>query len=115
MDELNAYTLMGDARTLSSTSSLCPNIKTNCCGIEDHAQIKKYYLKDRKRQQIFHSYILFIHRWIYGFGKEFYMMADQLARAYDKRKKGFAGNIYWVGDKKDAKVEAGKQPEPPKQ
>lgn len=73
---MKSYNLSGDADTLDSKSSLCPNIKTNCCGEYDHEQIEMYYLKDRKRQQIFHSYVLYVHRWLYGFGKEFYKMAD---------------------------------------
>lgn len=48
-DEMKAYNLSRDADKLNSKSSFCPNIKSNCCGKGDHEQIKKYYMKDRKR------------------------------------------------------------------
>lgn len=50
LKEMNAYNLSGDAETLSSKISLCPNNESNCCGEEDVKNINLYYMSDRKRQ-----------------------------------------------------------------
>ena len=47
-DEMIAYGLIGDSKTLDSKSSFCPNIERNCCGEFDHFNIEKYYYWDSK-------------------------------------------------------------------
>jgi len=41
---MKAYNLSADSDKLDSTSSLCPNIETNCCGKYDHKNIELYFM-----------------------------------------------------------------------
>lgn len=85
LDQLAAYGLFGDAESLNSKNSLCPNIKKNCCGKLDIERIKKFWYRDRKRIEYYHRTILLIYKWILGYGKQINFLAKAIAEDYQRK------------------------------
>ena len=88
LDEMKAYELAGDASSLSQTNEICPNLKEQCCGTDDFERIKKFWWRDRKRQQYHHRTILLTYKWILGYAKEFRKLAAKVIEDFEKKSEG---------------------------
>lgn len=88
LDEMKAYELAGDATSLSQTNDICPNLKEQCCGNDDFERIKKFWWRDRKRQQYHHKTVLLTYKWILGYAKEFKKLAAKVIEDFEKKSEG---------------------------
>ena len=82
MDEMTAYTLRGDAKSVSDPNELCPSVEGGqCCGEGDLKNIRLIWEQDRKRQVHHHKGVLKTLRWIIGFHKEISYVAEEIIDA----------------------------------
>ena len=81
-DEMLAYGLSTDATSLGDKNEICPQIKKNCCGKRDQAKLWQYWHRDRKPQQNFHRSVLLMLKYIIGYGKEWYNIANAIIIDY---------------------------------
>lgn len=85
LDEMRAYSLSGDATSLSEPNEICPAIKENCCGPRDQESIVALWRRDSKRIQYHTTYTLKVFRYILGNGKNFYKLARKLAEDFKRK------------------------------
>jgi hypothetical protein len=93
LDEMRAYSLIGDATSLSQPNELCPSVSENCCGERDQENIVDLWREDSARIQKYTSYTLKILRYFLGNGENYYSIANSIIEDY-KRKDG--GNNKFV-------------------
>ena len=85
LDEMRAYSLSGDATSLSEPNEICPAIKENCCGKKDQEAIVALWRRDSKRIQYHTTYTLKVFRYILGHGKNFYKLARKIAEDFKRK------------------------------
>lgn len=84
-DEMAAYSLIADAKSLSETNRLCPNIAENCCGEVDQENIEKLWERDSERIQKYTTHNLKILRYVLGYGEHYYKLARVIADDYKRK------------------------------
>ena len=87
LDEMRAYSLIGDATSLSETNELCPSVSENCCGERDQENIVDLWREDSARIQKYTAYTLKILRYFLGNGENYYSIANSIIEDF-KRKDG---------------------------
>lgn len=85
-DEMRAYSLIGDAQSLSEPNELCPAITQNCCGKMDQENIVALWRRDSKRIQYYTTYTLKVFRYILGHGKNFYKIARSISDDFKRKR-----------------------------
>lgn len=88
LDEMLAYGLSGDAKTLGEKNEICPHISQNCCGKKDQARIWEYWHRDRKRQEYYHRAVLKLIKYFLGYGMEWYRIAAAVIDDYEDKVNG---------------------------
>ena len=88
---MNAYSLFGDAKSLSQKHEYCSNLKRNCCGALDQERIPKLWKYDEKRIRSHTVAYLKMMRYMLGFGKQYYKIAKELIKAYEANQYGAGG------------------------
>ena len=81
--ELNAYSLWGDAQSLGDPNPLCPSVQMNCCGAKDQRRIQYMWGHDRKTQEKHHAAVLKINRYVLGFTDEYENIAKNILEAWE--------------------------------
>lgn len=85
LDEMAAYSLIGDAQTLGEPNELCPSVSQNCCGSVDQENIQNLWYKDSQRIQNYTTYNLKVLRYILGNGQNFFKIASRIADDYKRK------------------------------
>ena len=86
LDEMRAYSLIGDSQSLSEPNALCPAITQNCCGKMDQENIIALWRRDSKRIEYYTTYTLKVFRYILGHGKNFYKIAKAIAEDFKRKR-----------------------------
>lgn len=85
LDEMRAYSLIGDAESLSGTNELCPSIEGNCCGQMDQENIRDLWYEDSQRIEKHTSYTLKVLRYVLGNGENYYNIAKSVMEDYKRK------------------------------
>ena len=85
LDEMRAYSLIGDAESLGAANELCPSISENCCGERDQENIVDLWREDSARIEKYTSYTLKILRYVLGNGENYYEIAKKIAEDYKRK------------------------------
>ena len=83
---MRQYSIEPDATSLGDPNPLCPNIGENCCGVGSQEKIKKMWKNDRKRQESHHKTVMFIYKYILGFGKQYERIASEVVQNFNEKK-----------------------------
>jgi hypothetical protein len=85
LDEMRAYSLVGDSQSLGEPNELCPAVTDNCCGKIDQENIKNLWRRDSKRIEQYTTYTLKVFRYLLGNGENFYDIAKRIALNYKSK------------------------------
>merc|ERR1712137_1318015 len=85
LDEMRAYSLVGDAESLNAPNELCPSVTENCCGEVDQENIVDLWREDSARIEKYTSYTLKILRYVLGNGENYYKIANAIAEDYKRK------------------------------
>lgn len=85
LDEMRAYSLVGDAESLNAPNELCPSITENCCGEVDQENMVELWREDSARIEKYTAYTLKILRYVLGNGENYYQIAKSIVEDYKRK------------------------------